>query len=459
MRARGVRLVVLAASLLLCPHVVSATLAPPRPVRWLALGDSYSSGEGIPGAQPGPGLAGENCQRANGDGTDARAYPVVAYETLAANDDRYTYERPFFVACTGAVTDDIERQVFEMIANVPSHLERWDVISLSVGGNNIRFKDVLLGCLDHLVFAAVPDGCDVDEDTLRRRIDMLTGTTPIDPRNFTGRTTLPELFDELARHVEPGGHVIVVGYPQLVEDPAFWPRGSGLACHGLLRKDIGMLRSATGYLNEQIALVTVAADARHRGDGVEFHFEDISQIYEQGDSPSDRHGLCAGGQPWLNGLATGITDGDLRVARSFHPNQQGHDATGLFIAADVMGFDFAGSDSDADADADADTDTGADSAVEAGQALPSSWPTADGMIEGPPVYYTWLGAGFVFPSWVSCNARYCIAGAGGTVLLTSLQPLDDIATIDEDIDDPFAALRSLGLAATDVMELLTPGDP
>ena len=63
-----------------------------------------------------------------------------------------------------------------------------------------------------------------------------------------------------------------------------------------------MLRSVTGYLNEQIGLAVLDADARHRDAGVRFHFEDISTIYEQSESSSDRHGPCSGGTPWLNGL-------------------------------------------------------------------------------------------------------------------------------------------------------------
>ena len=63
--------------------------------------------------------------------------------------------------------------------------------------------------------------------------------------------------------------------------------------------------------------------------GVNFHWVDVSKIYENDDS---RHGLCTG-EPWINGLTLGILGPDsgavpVRWQRSFHPNQKGHDAVG-----------------------------------------------------------------------------------------------------------------------------------
>ena len=130
---------------------------------------------------------------------------------------------------------------------------------------------------------------------------------------------------------------------------------------------------------------------------------------------------------------------------SFHPNQSGHDAIGLFLAGDVITFTFGSA-------------NGNDGNAASG---PSEWPTSDSAFdEGPSIYYTWLGSGFVFPTWVSCNIDYCIAGDGDAVLVTALNPLDDLATIDEDIEDPYAAFASARPVRTlDTVELLTPGDP
>ena len=166
---------------------VDPLAAAPAAVRWLALGDSSASGEGIGRADAGPDPA-HQCERANGDNTGAKAWAVVAAEVLAATDDpEYSYERPYFVACSGATTDGASVQLAEMVAHVqPEALQRWNVISFSFGGNNIKFDDVLKGCIDlNSVwgFFDLSPGCDVTEEQLRQRIDMLVGhrdigTTP-----------------------------------------------------------------------------------------------------------------------------------------------------------------------------------------------------------------------------------------------------------------------------------------
>ena len=309
-------------------------------VRWLAMGDSYSSGEGIPGANRGnPALQGKaDCQRANGDNTGAKAWSVVARERLAQTDGRFTYEKPFFVACTGAVTDDVDTQLAEMRSTTPSALQKWDIVSFSFGGNNIKFADVLKGCIDLNLawgfFDATP-GCDIDEATLRRRIDMLVGKAPIDAAEYNSKTALPATYDTIAKNVQPGGHVLVVGYPQFVEEVSRWPawmQVTRVSCENLQQHDVPMLRSATGYLNQQIALAVADADARWAPQGVHFDFIDIAtRVYETSTNGPDRHGLCSADH-WLNGLTLSILSGQIRKERSYHPNQLGHTATGNYLA-------------------------------------------------------------------------------------------------------------------------------
>lgn len=329
----------------------SAALSPAareRTVRWLALGDSFSSGEGIPGAAAGnQQLQGKDtCQRANGDNTDAKAYSVVAVEELQGQPPvGLIYERPFFVACTGAITDDNATQLAEMRAQVPTELQQWDVASLSYGGNNVLFSSVIEDCLDikDPWGAVTYEGCSTGEQRLRERIEMLAGTRTIIDREFDGVVTLPELYDQVAAVMQPGGHVIVVGYPHLIEVPdrwASWLQRRSLGCQGVLKDDVRMLRSVTGYLNEQIGLAVLAAGERWAAEGISFHFVDIStEVYETSADPSARHGLCADDQ-WINGLTLSVKSGDIRKERSFHPTQEGHTATGRFLADLLRTFSF-----------------------------------------------------------------------------------------------------------------------
>jgi len=299
-----------------------------HPTVWAGIGDSYSSGEGIPGAR-GP------CQRGHHQGTDATAWPVGAYELLI-DDEAVVFQGMGLVACTGAITDDAEGQLDE----ASDRLDRseFEIVTLSFGGNNIGFADVLLGCLDvnNLPWGALdlPGGCDVSEAEMRDRIDMLAGKAPIG-RGYRGSVTLPQLYDRIADRVPSGGDVLVVGYPHLVEEPDRWPRWQRTLlpyCQGIQKRDVPLIRSATGYLNEQLALAVEDADERHHDEGIRFHFLDVSRDpYEFSESPDDRHALCSR-DPWLNGLTTGISSGTLRKERSFHPTQEGHRNTARVVA-------------------------------------------------------------------------------------------------------------------------------
>jgi hypothetical protein len=302
---------------------------------WLALGDSFASGEGIPGTVPGVSEQGRDCRRATGEGTDATAWSANAYRRVRK---RFGFNRMSFVACTGAITDEIDAQIGE--ASGDARLPTWDLVTLGIGGNNIRFAEVLKGCLDISnawdAFDATP-GCDVSPERMRARVDMLMGKRDRERGEYAGKVTLPDVLDDVAAVVEPGGDVVVTGYPQIVEEVARWDRWrrNVLAnCEGILSRDVGGLRGVTGYLNEQIARSVARANKLHRGDGVRFHFVDIANDpYEYSDEPNTRHALCAP-VPWLSGRTSGITSGDWwEWNRSFHPKQVGHTNTGRVVAA------------------------------------------------------------------------------------------------------------------------------
>ncbi|MBL8931286.1 MAG: SGNH/GDSL hydrolase family protein [Kineosporiaceae bacterium] len=304
---------------------------------WLALGDSYSSGEGIPGTTRERDAQGRDCRRATGEleaGTpsDARAWAVVAYEELGSGAG---FAAQDFVACTGAITDDWSGQLEEATAD--SGRSSWDVVSLSFGGNNIGFADVISGCLDLSLswdFFDLTPGCDIDSDRLTRRIDMLAGDEPISD-DLVGRLTLPELYDQVARSVVPGGQVVVAGYPQVIEDPGRWPswvRQHFGVCRGIYADDAAMLRTAGEHLNRAIEQAVADADRRWANRGVTFTFADMAgRVYEAAEDGGDRHALCTE-QEWLNGVTLSVTSGDWRPERSFHPTQAGHTAMGRHVA-------------------------------------------------------------------------------------------------------------------------------
>lgn len=329
-----------ALALALTAAVLAATPAPAgaddTPPHWLALGDSYSSGEGLSGTDP-PGKGNPECARANGR-TGAEAWAVVAYDEVWGRAT--LHDNQVFTACTGAVSSSDDPSNNDAEAQI-DEAQQWldgataNVVSFSFGGNDIGFGGVLKDCIDapggETSWVKFGNGCDIDETEMRSRIDMLVGNKKISGAYY-GSEALPALYDLVAENTAPGGHVFVLGYPQIVEDLGRWPsinRYYWSSCQRIRNSDVAMLRSATGYLNEQIGRAVMAADERHSD--VHFHFLDVSKVYE---SDSGRHALCSA-DPWLNGVTVSGTSGDVRLMRSFHPTQAGYNATGQALAAEI----------------------------------------------------------------------------------------------------------------------------
>ena len=310
------------------------SVAAPPPggsISWLAMGDSYSSGEGDINTDPK-----DRCQRADGVAPRAKAWPVAARDQVAASG--LQVNRFDFVACTGNITNDWRSQFAEVGSR------RADLVTYTFGGNNLGFADVLYGCIGANVAAAAGayvsgaltfvgwdapwQGCSVPENELTARIDKWAGK----PSNSTHDTglSLPDLLSGVATDaVTPGGKIVVVGYPQLFEESGRWPTWSN-RCERVRRSDANMLRGVIANTNQTIRTAVEQASGKHNG--VEIAFVDAAPVFEGQDG---RHGLCSD-QPWINGLAV-LADG--RKERAFHPTPQGHAALGTAVAGRVAQLD------------------------------------------------------------------------------------------------------------------------
>lgn len=322
------------------PQVVARGAKPVEERAWLALGDSYSSGEGIEDTPASYSeTLGKDCRRATGVGTKATAWAAGAYQQVRQD---LGLTRIDFVACTGNITDDAQSQIVEARKQAGGR-EEWDLVTFSFGGNNIRFSEIIKGCLrpEKKSWREFSFGCQVTEDQVRRRIDMLLGRITIEPSEFAGSMVLPQLFDRVSRHVAPGGDVVITGYPNLIEEVDRWStlRRKVKICSGILARDVAMLRSAGSYLNEQIGRAIADAYRRHQAKGIRFHFVDIAKNpYELDDNPDNRHANCTR-DPWLNGIEYDNHQPGrwFYIDRSFHPHQKGHTNTARVIAEFLRG--------------------------------------------------------------------------------------------------------------------------
>lgn len=275
------------------------------PFTYVALGDSYSSGEGIA-----PFLD-NDCHRSS------RAYATSvkrpgAARTLAAiasgrgkpgkgNVRSARGVTWAFWACSGATTANLLPQG---LGGVPQQgfgesydrktqldsasLAHADLVTLTTGGNDAGFIEVLLAC--------ALSNCNTRAfEQSREAIIDRTG-----PK-------LRRVYREVARRA-PRARILVLGYPQL-----FPATKAEQSCAGLsaFAGEQDTLRRLGRRLNETIraAVATVA------GAGAKIEFVPVTARFAG-------HEICGRKGPWLNGIVRSTSGLGLEAA-SFHPNVQG----------------------------------------------------------------------------------------------------------------------------------------
>jgi hypothetical protein len=288
---------------------------------WLAAGDSYSSGEGLPHATG-------HCAQAR-PGSGSLAWADLAHDDLAGH--KPTLQVPLLTACTGAVTSrffDSQRITYygrhpTLPAEWVPSMGRFDLVSFTFGGDDVGFAGVITQCVTK---PALRRSCP-SEPVLRARIASF---------GQGYRSFLVKVADEAVVH---GGNVLVLGYPELVEDPALWSaRARALGCAHLTPSDATELRGLAGDLNSTIGQDVAVVD-REQPNEVHFTFVDVNSggsagisrddpdLFESASGPN--HNLCSR-DPWINPLS--VID---RGGGSYHPKQAGQNAMGT-LAAEVI---------------------------------------------------------------------------------------------------------------------------
>lgn len=221
--------------------------------QYVALGDSYSSGVGTRSY-----LAdGTRCQRS-----------VYSYPALLAAAEGWSLN---LRACSGATVADVTRTQLRALG--PST----DRVTISVGGNDAGFAEVLTTCA--LPWWASRCGKAVDRAQAFLR-DTLPGTL---------RTLYAALRDRA-----PAATVVVVGYPRIFD---------GEDCNAL-----------TWFSPSEQARLNATADlanrvARESATEAGFGFADPTERFLD-------HAVCDR-REWINGLSHPVTE-------SYHPKRRGH---------------------------------------------------------------------------------------------------------------------------------------
>jgi hypothetical protein len=314
------------------------------PLDYLALGDSYSSGEGDTARdRDGNKYYREYTNVSKTDKTpeekchiSTRSYPYLLAENMELGEPGYVDNTRWqTVACSGAeagsdyrTTEDYkgqgarlekvtkaQRDTYKTAARnnyIPGRIQQFEYVkldqpkslTLTAGGNDVGFGYILKKC------AESGDTCDYAEGheqtaTLARTI-------------LGEQSKLKDLYTEL-HNLSPKTKIYVVGYPQFISNK----NKCGINVQ-LDDKERKFVRQGVEFMNDVIEAAAKEAGVR----------------YVDVEDSIGSHGLCGEGDIYVSGINRSCvpwlawTSGD-DCQESFHPNDRGQNAMSSKIVGDV----------------------------------------------------------------------------------------------------------------------------
>ncbi|GAA1767974.1 SGNH/GDSL hydrolase family protein [Streptomonospora arabica] len=265
-------------------------LTPREAASWgnyIALGDSYSSGEGA--GDYAPGTAGEGgCRRS------ANAYP-----RRVADSFDFAGELGFF-ACSRQRGASMLESVGERDSQIGRVTAHTSLVTIGIGGNDLGFTSVLRGCMVRVPLME-STACRDQEEEIEKRMRLFDDT-------------LEDIVGEI-RERAPDARILVVGYPRL------FPTDPSGMYYTLAPDDQewlnGKLKEFSTRVREKVAgLDSEIVEERQTG----------SVEYVRMFSALKGHEVGAD-EPWLNGVLLGGFAQGVQVDHgTFHPNARGHRA-------------------------------------------------------------------------------------------------------------------------------------
>jgi lysophospholipase L1-like esterase len=280
--------------------LLAANAAPglhPARTLYIALGDSYAAGPGIP----------TQIDISSGCKRSSHSYPAVVANELGLDASQHRD-----ASCSGAVIADLTTPQNTGNASVPPQLSVLStdttLVTLSIGGNDLDFSGIVTRCveLDALGVIVSEVRGKTDHRSPCRTFYTPNGTDLIQQKILAASVTLAAALRRI-HDLAPHARVLVVGYPDLL------PPSDGGACAGIL----GITADDVDYLNnEELQLNRVLSNrAAAAGDS-----------YVDTYSPSIGHDACASPSTrWIEPLIPAAPTVPM------HPN-----ATGQQEIADIV---------------------------------------------------------------------------------------------------------------------------
>ncbi|MFF1715233.1 SGNH/GDSL hydrolase family protein [Streptomyces sp. NPDC058268] len=246
-----------------------------EPLEYVAIGDSFAAGPLIPDQSQ------WSCLRSG------RNYPAVAAEALGAQLTD--------VSCSGAKVSDFSGRQFGLLPPQYEALKpSTDLVTLTIGGNDVSLVATALGCVNLLPKPAgisCADTAAAKGDPTAKAIEAWSATF--------GRA-----LDEVHRRA-PNARIVVAGYATYIRKDGCWPT------QPIWDKDGNYLQARVNQLNGVLAQQSKAHDATYVDTAA------VSAGHDTCAAPSERY---------IEGLVPSS------VAAPLHPNAQGMAAFGAAVA-------------------------------------------------------------------------------------------------------------------------------
>ncbi len=330
---------------------VQSSLFSASQFKYVALGDSYSAGEGVsPFFDPT-----NRCHRSQ------KAYSVKVEQPGVAGSSIYArmnvnHELGLawgFQACSGAVVasmlteghhgDPLPQLQLDRASDLYNPLDlpvdaSSDLVTLTVGGNDVDFAKIIELC-------GLRKDCENQQVHYNRNTEEMCFRDPCSRSEFPQRGKLSEyvdfLLDRLPKKLDavyarintqaPQARVLVLGYPH-----QFPAKRAEQKCTSLLEKKV-----PRGFLGSDGSLLFSLDEQNYlRGAADRLNALIARRVRAAGQAEFVRvdalfagHEICGSAGPWLNGVSYTVgTGGPGKLDDgSFHPNSCGQDAFAVLI--------------------------------------------------------------------------------------------------------------------------------
>jgi hypothetical protein len=268
---------------------------------YVALGDSYSSGEGLQAS------ATTYIVPSNNDGChrSMKAYPVLVAASLNVNLGQFeTYGSGGFVACSGATSKDLLNGEDGEPSQLSALSSETHWVTVSDGGDDLHFSNVLIACLDVRASVKVRSATKSYTQTGIVRESRTCGDYLASANSLFETTQgtskeeaeLEHVYEQIFVHA-PNAELAVLNYPQLFTQspPTFCPVAGGTSLSSVFnvpsaQLDVGYSKSQVSEFNRvESELNTAIASAVSivRALGHDIQLVDVNSLTKTSAIPCD----------------------------------------------------------------------------------------------------------------------------------------------------------------------------